>query len=48
LTHAVELMRGLMLDVALLRPWSNIVTLSLYAFVGFYLATWLVRRRLLE
>ncbi len=49
LTHAVELMRGLMLEeVALLRPWSNILVLSLYFVFGFYIATWLVRRRLLE
>ena len=49
LTHAVELMRGIMLEeVALLRPWSNILVLSLYFFFSFYVATWLVRRRLLE
>ena len=48
LPHAVELMRGLMLDLALLRPWTNILVLSLYAFFGFYLASWWVRRRLLE
>mgnify|MGYP000920906872 CR=1 FL=1 len=48
LIHAVELIRGLVLDVALSRPWSNLAVLSAYALCGFWGAVWLVRRRLLE
>ena len=48
LPHAVELMRGAVLDVALSRTWSNIFTLSAYAFGGFFGAVWLVQRRLQE
>jgi lipooligosaccharide transport system permease protein len=48
LTHAVELMRGLVLDVAITRPWSNVLVLSFYASCGFFCAVWLMRRRLLE
>ncbi|MDD2892751.1 MAG: ABC transporter permease [Halothiobacillaceae bacterium] len=48
LPHAVELTRGIVLEVALTRPWINILVLSLYALLGFYSAAWLIRRRLLE
>ncbi|MEW5838720.1 MAG: ABC transporter permease [Pseudomonadota bacterium] len=48
LPHAVELVRGIVLDVALSRTWANIFSLSAYAFGGFFVAAWLVRRRLLE
>lgn len=47
LAHAVELMRAVVLDVALSRPWTNILTLSAYIVLGFVGAAALIRRRLL-
>ncbi|MFP4155403.1 MAG: ABC transporter permease [Halothiobacillaceae bacterium] len=46
LTHAVELVRALVIGVAPPRPVLNLLVLVGYAFAGLYLAVVMVRRRL--
>ena len=48
LPHAVELMRSLVLGVALPHSWANILVLSIYVVLGYIGASILIRRRLLE
>ncbi len=47
LTHAVELIRPLLAGRALTAAWLHVSVLLAYAFIGYYAAVVLVRRRLL-
>lgn len=48
LTHAVELIRPLVVDSAPARPLANLLVLAGWAVAGFLLASRLARRRLLD
>ncbi len=47
LTHAVQLTRGLVAGAELSQPLLHLAVLMLYAVIGYYVATVLVRRKLL-
>ncbi|MBT9613574.1 MAG: ABC transporter permease [Burkholderiales bacterium] len=48
LTHAIDLVRPLMLGVTPNQAWLHVLVLLAYGAVGFYLALGLTRRRLLS
>ncbi|HSO07816.1 MAG TPA: ABC transporter permease [Pelomicrobium sp.] len=48
LTHAIELVRPLVIGHAPVRPLTNVLVLAAYGAIAFYLALVLTRRRLLK
>ena len=48
LTHAIDLVRPLMLGVTPNQAWLHVLVLLAYGSVGFYIALGLTRRRLLS
>lgn len=47
LAHAIELIRPLISGTAIENPLIHILALSTYAFIGYYIATVMIRKRLM-